>query len=273
MWWELLIETGPPLTFRFIARDVVSPTPSQKLFKHAPKSILAHEACGLRGKRLPSVVSKYCMTTSNTYLLLLLLLQRSTGVHVRSSARLMPQNQPSDRDLLPSPTAWSPDEQPRGHASWRHGLFRAGLKDVVGVRSACLHSHREVSETPILFRWALRQQCTVRRRKIVVCWAKVCLVSSVFFLAVSSVPGMAEVSWPLCRWQDSVSADPGCRFLQVCSFVSRQSNVHRHPLERYWMFSSLLGKGGGPGSSGLHQLSWGLVGLTGRWRYFPFFTL
>ena len=42
-------------------------------------------------------------------LLLLLLLQRSTAVQVKSSVRLMPQNQPSGRGLLPSPTAWLPD--------------------------------------------------------------------------------------------------------------------------------------------------------------------
>ena len=30
----------------------------------------------------------------------------------RSSVRLMPQNQPSGRGLLPSPTAWSPDQHP-----------------------------------------------------------------------------------------------------------------------------------------------------------------
>ena len=45
-------------------------------------------------------------------LLLLLLLQRSTAVQVRSSVRLMPQNQPSGRGLLPSPTAWTPDQHP-----------------------------------------------------------------------------------------------------------------------------------------------------------------
>ena len=43
-------------------------------------------------------------------LLLLLLLQRSTAVQVTSSVRLTPQNQPSGRGLLPSPTAWSPDQ-------------------------------------------------------------------------------------------------------------------------------------------------------------------
>ena len=40
----------------------------------------------------------------------LLLLQRSTAVQVRSSVRLMPQNRPSGRGLLPSPTAWSSDQ-------------------------------------------------------------------------------------------------------------------------------------------------------------------
>ena len=41
---------------------------------------------------------------------ILLLLQRSTAVQVRSSVRLMPQIQPSGGGLLPSPTAWSPDQ-------------------------------------------------------------------------------------------------------------------------------------------------------------------
>ena len=41
---------------------------------------------------------------------LLLVLQQSTAVQVRSSVGLMPQNQPSGRGLLPSPTAWPPDQ-------------------------------------------------------------------------------------------------------------------------------------------------------------------
>ena len=40
----------------------------------------------------------------------LLLLQQSTAMQVRSSVRLMPQNQPSGRGLLPSPTTWSSDQ-------------------------------------------------------------------------------------------------------------------------------------------------------------------
>ena len=41
---------------------------------------------------------------------LLLLLQRSTAVQVRSSVQLMPQSRPSGRGLPQSPTVWSPDQ-------------------------------------------------------------------------------------------------------------------------------------------------------------------
>ena len=41
----------------------------------------------------------------------LILLQRSAAMQVRSSVRLIPHNQPSSKDLLPSPTAWSPDQR------------------------------------------------------------------------------------------------------------------------------------------------------------------
>ena len=57
---------------------------------------------------------------------LLVLLQRSTAVQVRSSVRLMPQKQPSGRGLLPSPTAWSSDQHPvamLADVSW-HALGR-----------------------------------------------------------------------------------------------------------------------------------------------------
>ena len=49
------------------------------------------------------------------------LLQRSTAAQVRSSVWLMPQNQPSGRDLLLSPTAWSPDQH---HAAMLADVFR-----------------------------------------------------------------------------------------------------------------------------------------------------
>ena len=62
---------------------------------------------------------------------------------------------------------------PCGHVSWRlSAYFGQNWRTWSGVWSACQHSHREVSETPILFRWALRPQCPVRRRKMVVCWAR-----------------------------------------------------------------------------------------------------
>ena len=62
---------------------------------------------------LPSLNNNYVtLNDPHLQLLLLLLLQRSTAVQVRSSVRLMPQNQPSARGLLPSPTAWSPVQHP-----------------------------------------------------------------------------------------------------------------------------------------------------------------
>ena len=84
-----------------------------------------------------------------------------------------------------------------------------------------------------------------------------------------------EVSWPLCRWLDPVSVEPDCQFLQVCSFISCQSHMSRHPLGGILNaeLSAWQGRDAGPGSSGLDQLCRGLVGLTGsrwRWRYFPF---
>ena len=82
----------------------------------------------------------------------------------------MPQNQPSGRGLLPSPTAWSPDQH---HVSWRLSVYIGqDWRAWSGVWPACPHSHREVSEMPVVFRWALRPQCPVRSRKIVVCWAR-----------------------------------------------------------------------------------------------------
>ena len=60
-------------------------------------------------------------TECSLLLLLLLLLQRSTAVQVRSSVQLVPQNQPSGRSLLPSPTAWSSDQHPAAmlaYVSW-----------------------------------------------------------------------------------------------------------------------------------------------------------
>ena len=74
---------------------------------------------------------------------------------------------------------------------------------MVWVWSACPHSHRCMSEIPVLFRWALRPQCSVRRRKIVVCWAR-------FSLQIGSrcawYPPFSLFQSPLCREGRSVLA-------------------------------------------------------------------
>ena len=79
------------------------------------------------------------------------------------------------------PAVWSSAEPhslvarsaPCGHVSWcLSAYFGQDWRMWSGVWSACPHSHREVSEMPILFRWALRPQCPVCRRKIVVCWTR-----------------------------------------------------------------------------------------------------
>ena len=43
----------------------------------------------------------------------------------------MPQNQPSGRGLLPSPTTWSPDQHLAAMLLTSLGIFWTGLKDVV----------------------------------------------------------------------------------------------------------------------------------------------
>ena len=113
---------------------------------------------------------------------------------------------------------------PCGHVSWRLSVYIGqDWRTWSGVWSVCQYSHREVSEMPILFRWALRPQCSVCRQKIAICWAVPVsklgqgvpgihrFLSSSFHCTESG-----EVSWPLCRWQGSVSAEPDCRFSQVC---------------------------------------------------------
>ena len=124
---------------------------------------------------LSGAQGKFFVITHVTHLLLLLL-QRSTAVQVRSSVRLLPQNQPSGRGLLPSSTAWSPDPHPAAMLAdvSRHILGRTEGR---GLGFGQLVSQRKVSEMPILFRWELRPQCPVRRRKIVVCWARSSLQS------------------------------------------------------------------------------------------------
>ena len=79
-----------------------------------------------------------CMSVS----VLLLLLQRSTAVQVRSSVRLMPQNQPSGRGLLPSPTAWSSDQHPVAMLAdvSRHTLGRTEGRGLGFGQLVCTHT-------------------------------------------------------------------------------------------------------------------------------------
>ena len=85
---------------------------------------------------------------------------------------LIPRSQPSGRGLLPSPTAWSPDQHIAAVLAdvSRHILGRIEGHGLGFGQLVC--THREVSEMPILFRWTLRPQCPVRTRKIVYCAQK-----------------------------------------------------------------------------------------------------
>ena len=62
-------------------------------------------------------------------LIILLLLRRSTAVQISSSVRLMPQNWPSGRGVLPSPIAWSPDQH---HAAMLADVSRHVLDRIEG---------------------------------------------------------------------------------------------------------------------------------------------
>ena len=113
-------------------------------------------------------------------------------------------------------------------------------------------------------------------------WVKVCLVSTVFFLPpFSFFQSPLNREWrcvlaSICRLQGSVSAEPHCRFLQVCLLFCFLSVPHEQASTAGILRtdrSAWQGRSAGPGLSGLDQLSGGLSGLTGRrgrWRYVPF---
>ena len=73
-----------------------------------------------------------------------------------------------------------------------------------------------------------------------------------------------------------MSAGLDCRSLQVCLLFRFLSVLHEQASTEGILkteLSAWQGRRAGPGSSGLDQLSSGLVGLTGsqqKWRYFPF---
>ena len=82
--------------------------------------------------------------------------------------------------------------------------------------------------------------------------------------------------WPVYMWQGSVSEEHDCQFLQVCLLFHFLSVLHEQALTGGILkteLSAWQGRSAGHGSSGLDQLSWGLVWLTGsqwRWQYLIF---
>ena len=83
-----------------------------------------------------------CLECQKLAVLLLLLLQWLTAVQVRSSVLLMPQNQPSSRGLLPSPTAWLPDQHPAAMLAdvSRHILGRTEGRGLGFGQLVCTHT-------------------------------------------------------------------------------------------------------------------------------------
>ena len=216
---------------------------------------------------------------------MLLLLQRSAAVQVRSSVQLMPQNQPSGRGLLPSPTAWSSDQHPVAMLAdiSRHTLGRTegrglGFDQLVRAHTGkCLKcqsssdGHSDHNALCAGGRWWSAGPAPVSKLGQGVPDIHRCISSNLHCTE------SGEVSWPLCRWQDSVSAEPDCWFLQVCLLFGFLPVPHKQAPTGGILWTELSawqGRSAGLGSSGLDQLSWGPEGLKEsrwRWRYFSFF--
>ena len=86
-------------------------------------------------------------------------------------------------------------------------------------------------------------------------WVKVYMVSTVFFLPVSILPGV-EKCLGLSIGDGYMSAEPDCRFLQVCLLFHFTPVPHEQaPIRRVLKteLSAWQGRSAGPGSSGLDQ--------------------
>ena len=124
-----------------------------------------------------------------------LLLQRLTAMQVRSSVRLMPQNQPSGRGLLPSPTAWSPDQHPAAMLADVSLHIWAGLKDMVWglVSLSALTKGSVWNANPLQMGTQTTVPCAQAEDSGLLGplqspnWVKVCLISTIVFLPVSIV--------------------------------------------------------------------------------------
>ena len=194
----------------------------------------------------------------------LLRLQRSTAVQVRSTVRLMPQNQPSGRGLLPSPAARSQDQH---HAAMladvsRHILGRTegrGLGFGQLVRShtrkclKCQSSSDGHSDHSAL---CAGGRCGLLGPLQSPDWAKVCLVSTIFFLPVSIEPGVEKCLGLSVGDRVLCLRRLTANFLQVC-LLFRFLSVPHEPAPTGGILKTELsawqGRSAGPGSSGLDQ--------------------
>ena len=89
-------------------------------------------------------------------------------------------------------------------------------------------------------------------------WVKVCLVSTVFFLSVSVVPRVGKCLGLSVGDRVFFSAEPDCRFLQVCLLFRFLSVPHEQAPTGGILkteLSAWQGRSAGPGSPGLDQLS------------------
>ena len=124
-------------------------------------------------------------------------------MQVRSSVRLMPQNQPSGRGLLPSPTAWSPDQHPvamladvsrriLGRTEGRGLGFGQLVRTHKGKCLKCQSSSDGHSDYSALCAGGLLGPLQSPN------WVKVCLISTVVFLPVFQ-RNKPTGRWSICR--------------------------------------------------------------------------
>ena len=188
-------------------------------------------------------------------LLLLRLLQRPTAVPAILLVRWMPQNNPHER----SPLRCRARELGRQISSIRPrlltylGICLVGLMDVTWVWLACLHSHKEESDVPTLFRWTFRARSPAHKRKTMVCWAPSYLRNQVKEFLVATVvsrPGSFELQVVKCLRLSvgervlCLHCLVACFCKLVCCVIHCQTQTSRHPMKGYRGLSCQLGKGG-----------------------------
>ena len=105
---------------------------------------------------------------------LFLLLQRWRAVQVKSSVRLMPQIHPPSRGLLPSPTAWSPDQHLAAMLVdvSRYILGRTEGRGLGFGQLVCTHTGKCLKCQSSSDGHSDHSALCAGRQKIVVCWAR-----------------------------------------------------------------------------------------------------